>query len=79
MPACDREPEIRGICTQCYQSTSRMVRNGKANWPELEARGLVLPAAPGKPPTPARQAIEDLTAPGPIDHQADHQATEPSR
>ena len=62
MPGCDiPERKIRGLCQRCYQATARMVRNQETTWEKLEAEGLVLPSAPGRPRTPAHQAIVNLS------------------
>ena len=58
MPSCKRKDiKARGICVSCYQATSRLVRNGKANWEDLERRGLVLQKAGGPSRSVAHEAI----------------------
>lgn len=58
MPECtDANVKLRGLCTGCYQSASRLIRMGKTTWQELEERGQALPANQGRPGTPAHRAI----------------------
>jgi hypothetical protein len=39
-----RVGRIRGNCDSCYNKHRKAVARGEVTWPELEQRGLVLPA-----------------------------------
>lgn len=62
-PECGRDREIRGLCTSCYHTANRMIRNGEATETELINKGLLLPANPGGRPAsnPLRRAVESGT------------------
>jgi hypothetical protein len=50
---CDLQATRRGLCTNCYHSARRMVRDKDATWDKLVANGLALPdqRTIGKPRT----------------------------
>lgn len=44
-PTCGRPVYNRGLCSQCYQVATTLVRNGESTWDRLIAAGRVLPVA----------------------------------
>jgi hypothetical protein len=42
----ERLAHARGVCWRCYRRHCKAVQTGKATWADLEAAGLVRPAAP---------------------------------
>ncbi len=39
-----KNPALRGLCTSCYSSASRLVRIKRTTWDELEKNGKALVA-----------------------------------
>jgi hypothetical protein len=37
---CNRKVVSKGLCSSCYQTAIRYIKNGKTTWVELEKNGL---------------------------------------
>lgn len=45
VPNCVRERKTRGLCSSCYQSALKLVKDGRTTWKGLEDAGKCLKAS----------------------------------